>query len=166
MQGDRESEVDWTGWHRLALRTARRICSDPQIVEDAVERACHEILCACIARVLVSGVEAVLVVRVRSRVIDLLRERGRGPKRMTVDLDAVCAAVEVGDPAPNRHKASRVAPVRAQLTDRQRLVCEGLVAGSPKKAIARELGISPKAVREAIAGIRKKLSAGTPPPRR
>ena len=62
-------------------------------------------------------------------------------------LDRVREAVEADKRArENRQESAEVLARLEQLTERQRAVLEGLLAGKPIKAIASDLGLSPKTV--------------------
>ena len=77
-------------------------------------------------------------------------------------LGAVRAALDDGE-RQAQHDAERVALLErfAGLTNRERDVLQGLVAGKPNKIVAFDLGISPRTVEIYRANVMAKMSAGS-----
>jgi two-component system response regulator FixJ len=75
-------------------------------------------------------------------------------------LRAVEAALERGAGGEGRDAAA-VAARLASLSERERQVLEGLVAGHPNKTIAYDLGISPRTVEVYRANLMTKMEAGS-----
>jgi two-component system response regulator FixJ len=75
-------------------------------------------------------------------------------------LTAVKAALERGGGMENRQKTA-VAAKLASLSERERQVLEGLIAGHPNKTIAHDLGISPRTVEVYRANLMTKMEAGS-----
>jgi two-component system response regulator FixJ len=75
-------------------------------------------------------------------------------------LTAVKAALERGGGMENRQKTA-VAAKLASLSERERQVLEGLIAGHPNKTIAHDLGISPRTVEVYRANLMIKMEAGS-----
>ncbi len=74
-------------------------------------------------------------------------------------LSALAAALErQGSTGSNARKAE-IEQRLATLTDRERQVLDGLVAGNPNKTIAFDLGISPRTVEVYRASVMTKMSA-------
>lgn len=77
-------------------------------------------------------------------------------------LSAVRAALNQDADAANRkHEVSGINDKLAALTNRERQVLEGLVAGSANKTIAFDLGISPRTVEIYRANLMTKMAANS-----
>jgi two-component system response regulator FixJ len=77
-------------------------------------------------------------------------------------LRAIDAALKVG--AQDLQRDSQAAGIRARvasLSERERQVLDGLVAGKPNKIIAYDLGISPRTVEIYRANVMAKMQAGS-----
>ncbi|MBM3619047.1 MAG: response regulator [Alphaproteobacteria bacterium] len=80
------------------------------------------------------------------------------------DDDVLLAAIRaaLAQRGSERERAARVAEVRARLrslSERERQVLDGLVAGKPNKIIAYDLGISPRTVEIYRANVMTKMDA-------
>ena len=75
-------------------------------------------------------------------------------------LNAVRRALDRGADAGNGNAAA-VAAKLSLLSERERQVLEGLVAGHPNKTIAYDLGISPRTVEVYRANLMTKMQAGS-----
>jgi two-component system response regulator FixJ len=75
-------------------------------------------------------------------------------------LNAVKAALERGGGVESGERTA-VAAKLASLSERERQVLEGLIAGHPNKTIAHDLGISPRTVEVYRANLMTKMEAGS-----
>jgi two-component system response regulator FixJ len=75
-------------------------------------------------------------------------------------LNAVKAALERGGGVERGQRAAIEAKL-ASLSERERQVLEGLIAGHPNKTIAHDLGISPRTVEVYRANLMTKMEAGS-----
>jgi two-component system response regulator FixJ len=73
-------------------------------------------------------------------------------------LDAVQAALERG-PSRDHGAGPLIAARLASLSERERQVLDGLIAGHPNKTIAHDLGISPRTVEVYRANLMTKMAA-------
>jgi two-component system, LuxR family, response regulator FixJ len=77
-------------------------------------------------------------------------------------LQAVHSALSVRSSAkPKAGGRSEIAERLASLSQRERQVLDGLVAGQPNKTIAHDLGISPRTVEVYRANVMTKMQAGS-----
>ena len=77
-------------------------------------------------------------------------------------LDAISAAMaNLGNAAENASQVSLVRSRIATLSDREKEVLEGLLAGNPNKTIAYDLAISPRTVEVHRASVMRKMSAAS-----
>ena len=78
------------------------------------------------------------------------------------DQEAILAAVQVAlecGPARDRGEDAAIAARLASLSERERQVLDGLIAGHPNKTIAHDLGISPRTVEVYRANLMTKMAA-------
>jgi two-component system response regulator FixJ len=78
----------------------------------------------------------------------------------TAILSAVKSALQRGDAGKGGDREAIAARV-ASLSERERQVLEGLIAGHPNKTIAYDLGISPRTVEVYRANLMGKMEAGS-----
>lgn len=77
-------------------------------------------------------------------------------------IDAIHSALENRDPSVTaRAQATDVRNHLSMLSQRERQVLDGLVAGLPNKSIAYDLGISPRTVEIHRANVMNKMGAGS-----